>query len=82
MSNTLECGCITDGEFVAKPCKKHRLGSFAAPDGYAPGKGFARTPHVLQYDGPQMEDYKDWDSWYFARQKWVFERMNAQSKGA
>lgn len=38
--------------------------------------GFATTPEVLRYGGPQMEDYPDLDSWYFARQKWVANRMN------
>jgi hypothetical protein len=37
--------------------------------------GFAETPPILQDAGPQMEDYPDWDSWYFARQMWVMERM-------
>jgi hypothetical protein len=25
-----------------------------------------------------MEDYPDWDSWYFARQVWVMERMTGE----
>lgn len=40
-----------------------------------PKRGFAETPPVLRYGGPQMEDYPDWDSWYFARQMWVLKRM-------
>ena len=38
-------------------------------------KGFARTSPVLQYDGPQMEDYRDFDSWQFARRVWAHERI-------
>lgn len=41
-------------------------------------KGFATTPEVLKYGGPQMEDYPDWDSWYFARKEWVFKKMNEE----
>jgi len=37
--------------------------------------GFAETPPILRGAGPQMEDYRNWDDWYLARQVWVMERM-------
>lgn len=51
--------------------------SESAEESHAPASpsGFARTPDVMRYGGPQMEDFSDWDSWYLARQKWVLERM-------
>jgi hypothetical protein len=42
-------------------------------------QGFAVTPPVLRGSGPQMEDYRNWDDWYFARQVWVMERMTGQA---
>lgn len=58
-----------------------RGGSSLQPDCSTAGKGFARSPDIIKAaDGPQMEDYPDWDSWYFARKKWVFERMSAEGK--
>lgn len=44
----------------------------------APDRGFATTPHVLRFGGPQMEDYPDWDAWLFARRVWVMERMGGK----